>query len=207
MFVESNVRLSLRDTIYEGEVRGRVGWLEAMRDLFAEAAYSLVLLARAIPKLARMRTTLTCVVVEDDQLVFGHVGDCRAYLFRAGTLHQLTTDHTEATDLVTDGRLSPADAMTHSSRTVLTRWLSAVPSSEEPEVGSLTVAHGDLILVCSDGLHHAVPPDQIATILARTAWATDDDPIHPVALALVDRAIANGGSGDVTVVLAACLPS
>jgi hypothetical protein len=40
-----------------------------------------------------MGTTLTTVLVRDDQLFLAHVGDCRAYRWNASGLLQLTTDH------------------------------------------------------------------------------------------------------------------
>jgi serine/threonine protein phosphatase PrpC len=190
------------DWIQTGWVRGRFAWLEGVRELFWEVAASFHGTGQAIPDLRRMGTTLTCVIIVEGHLVFGHLGDSRAYLFRAGALRQLTSDHTAAADLVTDGRLSPVDAAHHRSRHVLSRCLSA-DTGDDPEVGSLAAHDGDLILLCTDGLHHLVSDDEIRDVLAGSRSAG----VHAIANDLVARANAHGGTDNITVVLAACLPS
>src|SRR5947209_10785670 len=54
-----------------------------------------------------MGTTMTVALVEDGKVVFGHVGDSRAYLIRDGNLEQLTDDHSLVAELVRSGKLSP----------------------------------------------------------------------------------------------------
>jgi PPM family protein phosphatase len=190
------------DWIETGWVRGRFDWLEAVHELFWDAAWSLHGTGKAIPALRRMGTTLTCVIIVEGHLVFGHLGDSRAYLFRAGALRQLTSDHTAAADLVTDGRLSPADAARHRSRHVLSRCLSA-DTADDPEVGSLAIRDGDMILICTDGLHHLVTDDEIRAVLGGSRSAG----VHAIANDLVARANAHGGTDNIAVVLAACLAS
>jgi protein phosphatase len=190
------------DWIETGWVQGRFAWLEGVRDLFWEVAWSFHSTGRAIPDLRDMGTTLTCVIVVEGHLVFGHLGDSRAYLFRAGALRQLTTDHTVAADLVTDGRLSPVDAARHRSRHVLSRCLSA-DTGDDPEVGSLAVLDGDVVLLCTDGLHHLVSDDGIREAIAEGRGGG----LAVIANDLIARANAHGGTDNITVVLAACFAS
>ena len=56
-----------------------------------------------------MGTTLTVARSLGRDLQITHVGDSRAYLFRAGRLHRLTRDHTYAQLLVDTGRLASTD--------------------------------------------------------------------------------------------------
>src|ERR671937_368114 len=74
-----------------------------------------------------MGTTMTVALVEDDTVVFGHVGDSRAYLIRDGKLEQLTEDHSLVAELVRSGKLSPEEAETHPQRSVITRALGTDP--------------------------------------------------------------------------------
>src|SRR6187399_860643 len=59
------------------------------------------------PELHGMGTTLTMAFQLGAQLCIVHVGDSRAYLYRAGRLHQLTKDHTVVAELVRSGVLQP----------------------------------------------------------------------------------------------------
>ncbi|MDX6477361.1 MAG: family protein phosphatase, partial [Gaiellaceae bacterium] len=77
---------------------------------------------------AGMGTTITAALVEPDgRVVFGHVGDSRAYLLREDKLEQLTNDHTLVAELVRRGELSPGEAQVHPQRSVITRALGTDP--------------------------------------------------------------------------------
>ena len=56
-----------------------------------------------------MGTTMTVALIEDGRVVFGHVGDSRAFLIREGSIEQLTDDHSLVAELVRSGRLTPED--------------------------------------------------------------------------------------------------
>jgi len=147
------------------------------------------------PSKAGMGTTMTAATLDGDGVSIVHVGDSRAYLWRGGELQRLTDDHSVVAELVRRGSLSPEEAENHPHRNVITRALGA-----EPDVKVDTYAHaledGDVLLLCSDGLYTEVPDPDVAQVLAGTPdLATAAD-------ALVDLANANGGSDNVTVVLA-----
>ena len=70
-----------------------------------------------------MGTTLTGVRSFGRDLMITHVGDSRAYLLRAGSLHRLTRDHTYAQLLIDTGQLAPSDPAVSRHRHVLTNAL------------------------------------------------------------------------------------
>lgn len=147
------------------------------------------------PSKAGMGTTMTAATVDGGGVSIVHVGDSRAYLWRDGALSRLTDDHSVVAELVRRGSLSPEEAENHPHRNVITRALGA-----EPDVKVDTYEHelreGDVLLLCSDGLYTEVADDGIAAVLA----AAPDLP--SAADELVAQANANGGSDNVTVVLA-----
>src|SRR5690606_22602646 len=81
--------------------------------------------ASADPATEGMGTTLTAIALAPARDAFAgvHIGDSRAYLFRDGALHQLTTDHTWVQQQVDAGKLSPLEARHHPFSSVLTRAL------------------------------------------------------------------------------------
>ena len=77
------------------------------------------------PAVAGMGTTATVALVDEQTgtLTLAHVGDSRAYRYRAAKLEQLTTDHSLVAELVRSGRLTEAEAAVHPHRSVITRAL------------------------------------------------------------------------------------
>jgi len=146
-------------------------------------------------ELRGMGTTLTAGMLgTDGQLLVGHVGDSRAYLFRDGELTQITNDHSLVEEMVRGGELTPEQAEVHPQRSIITRALGIDPQVDV-DVYPIELQPGDRILFCSDGLTTMVRQDEMAGILAR-----EEDPKRAAQL-LVDAANAAGGEDNVTAVI------
>lgn len=141
-----------------------------------------------------MGTTMTVALVERDRVVFGHVGDSRAYLIRDGQIEQLTDDHSLVAELVRSGRLTPEEAEAHPQRSVITR---AVGTEADVDVDTFSIqpAPGDLFLICSDGLTDMVDDRTIIQAIEKHRGNLDD-----AAKALVGAANRGGGEDNITVV-------
>ena len=149
------------------------------------------------PTVAGMGTTATVALVDERAgvLTLAHVGDSRAYRYRAGGLEQLTTDHSLVAELVRSGRLTEAEAAVHPHRSVITRALGT-EADVEVDTHTVDVAPGDLLLLCSDGLSAMVRDEEIARVIE----ASGLDP-HVAVDALVRAANEHGGDDNVTVVV------
>ena len=141
-----------------------------------------------------MGTTLTAALAVDGSLFVAHVGDTRAYLLRDGELCQLTRDHSWVAEQVARGVLTPAAAKSHSKRHVITRALGTGPDCR-PDTRVVPIEKGDVVLICSDGLHSQVPEDSIREDLVAMSPELASQ-------SLVERANSAGGSDNVTVVVA-----
>jgi PPM family protein phosphatase len=141
-----------------------------------------------------MGTTMTVALVERGRVVFGHVGDSRAYLIRDGKIEQLTDDHSLVAELVRSGRLTPEEAETHPQRSVITR---AVGTEAEVDVDTFSIepAPDDLFLICSDGLTDMVDDRTIFQAIEKHRGNLED-----AAKALVVAANRGGGEDNITVV-------
>ena len=64
--------------------------------------------AHSDPNLAGMGTTTTALIVDlaAEEVAIGHVGDSRAYRFRAGRLERLTRDHSLVEEMRRKGQLT-----------------------------------------------------------------------------------------------------
>jgi len=141
-----------------------------------------------------MGTTMTVALVAGDRVVFGHVGDSRAYLVRGDQLEQLTDDHSLVAELVRSGKLSPEEAETHPQRSVITRALGPDPSVDV-DTFSVDVLPGDLFLLCSDGLSSMIGDEGIIEVVRERR-----DDLDALAGALVQAANAAGGEDNITVI-------
>ena len=140
-----------------------------------------------VPELAGMATTLTVSALGPHGLVTAHVGDCRVFLLRDGTLTQLTKDHTWVWAHL-PGAPERERTQGQARRYSLPRCLGQ-ELIVSVDVLSMALLPGDVIFQCSDGVHgvleseevsellQAHPPDAACRALVRRAreCASDDD--------------------------------
>ncbi|MSQ02657.1 MAG: protein serine/threonine phosphatase 2C family protein [Myxococcales bacterium] len=139
------------------------------------------------PQKEGMGAVATAVRFDDaGQMVsLAHVGDTRAYLVHAGGVRQLSRDHVaEAT-----GGQKARVARDLGRRDLQGEWVETSRSRVSP---------GDVLVLCSDGLHDVVQPAELAAELVtlRAEAKTAD----AIATRLVAMALAAGGPDNVTVV-------
>ena len=144
------------------------------------------------PALHAMQTTLTVLAFAGRQAFVAHAGDTRAYLLRAGTLTQLTGDHSEAAELQRLRLISPEQALTHPRRSVLTRALGA-SQQLRPDFQRTPLQRGDRFLICTDGLWGDLPA---AELQAGVAQHPESPP--EACERLLTRALEQGGSDNVS---------
>jgi serine/threonine protein phosphatase PrpC len=141
-----------------------------------------------------MGTTLTAILVRDDRLIVGHVGDCRAYRWNAEGLEQLTTDHSVVASMIANGKAAPEEIYSHPHRSVIYRSIGDKPSVEV-DAAILPLAAGDRLVVCSDGLWEMVRNEGIADVMLQEA-----DPQAACDL-LVRHANLAGGEDNISIVI------
>lgn len=151
--------------------------------------------AGANPARAGMGTTVTAAAVTDGRVSLVHAGDSRAYLLRGGALHRLTVDHTPVEEAVLAGELSREEADNHPHRHVLNRVVGLDPDVAFDTPDPVTLAPGERLLLCSDGLTEAVAEGDVARLLQQAG------DVEAAADALVDAALSGGAPDNVTVVI------
>jgi protein phosphatase len=143
------------------------------------------------PEYRTMETTLSAVAIAGAQAYVAHIGDTRVYHLHDGQLTQLTSDHSEAAELVRMRILSPDRVRDHPGRNTLTRTLGSrmIP---RPDYHRHPVISGDQFVLCSDGLWSALDDGEIAEIVS-------DNPPQVACHALIERAIARDCLDNVSV--------
>jgi PPM family protein phosphatase len=187
----------------KGEVASRTA-VETLLDGFREAprAQPLSGLLQSLVRKANTRvldagmnsgmaTTLVACALRYDRAVIAHVGDSRCYLVRQKAATVLTSDHTIANEHARLGLMSSEDVAEAETRHILSRSLGT-ELSVSAEITEQQVLPGDVLVLCSDGLHGALAPDEIAAVVVETS------DVERAARRLVTLANEKDGSDNVT---------
>ena len=146
------------------------------------------------PQYRGMGATVVAAWLDGERLSVVHVGDSRAYLFRAGVLQLLTSDHTLVAEQVRRGLIAPEKAHLSRMQNVLIRALGAKEQVELDAAEHLLRNH-DVVLLCTDGLTRMVDDLEIAKTLGQ------DYDAQTCADRLVSLANEHGGEDNVSVIV------
>jgi serine/threonine protein phosphatase PrpC len=137
-------------------------------------------------------TTVAVLLIFDGHYAAVWSGDSRIYRLRQRRIEQISVDHTEVQELISEGRLTAEEARAWPRRNVITR---AIGVSDDPELeiigGALEL--GDIFVICTDGLTAHVEDEEIL------ALASGHPPQKACDL-LVDLTLDRGAVDNVTVV-------
>lgn len=196
------LKSELRAALEHGPPDSDVGWHELLRTAAVAANARVYQESQTSGGQRGMGTTLTVAVVAGRRAHLAHVGDTRAYLLNpAGvngdsiTWMQLTHDHSIVARLVDIGQLTPEQARVHPQRNMIYRSLGTDPTVEV-DVLSQSLAAGDRLLLCSDGLNTHVEDAELAQIV-------QEEPSEARACErLIALANQRGGKDNISVVIA-----
>lgn len=148
------------------------------------------------PQCAGMGTTLVAGIFTNNKLVVAHIGDSRMYRLRDLTLTQITVDHSLLQEQLKAGLITREQAKVSIHKNLVTRALG-LDAAVTIDVQECAVAVGDIYLLCSDGLTDLVDDETISKILIDT-----NGQIEQAATKLVQAANANGGTDNISVIIA-----
>ena len=123
--------------------------------------------AQTDPNHSQMGTTLTLVLVKGNKAIFGNVGDSRTYLIRQGIPERVTHDHSLVQEQVDAGVLTPEQAERSGHKNFITRAIGH-RDQVDPDLFERELQVGDVLLLCSDGLHGLVKELEMGTIIQTT---------------------------------------
>lgn len=155
--------------------------------------------AEANPECDGMGTTLVAAIVREQRdglsrAIIANIGDSRAYLAAGNGIRRLTRDHSIVEDLITSGSLTREQAKTHPEKNVITRALGTL-GEVECDIYRQELHHGELLLLCSDGLSNMVEEQEM---LYETMHGGERE---NACRRLIDIANSRGGRDNITAVL------
>ncbi|MCL1809310.1 MAG: Stp1/IreP family PP2C-type Ser/Thr phosphatase [Clostridiales bacterium] len=134
-------------------------------DCIEKVNMSIYNLSRIQPSNTGMATTVTIAYLAGSSAHIVNVGDSRAYHFREGSLIQITEDHSYVNSLVKRGAITKEEARFHEKKNVITRAIGG-EASTVPDFFSVGVRLGDILLLCTDGIHGEIGDGSICGIMA-----------------------------------------
>jgi protein phosphatase len=146
------------------------------------------------PDYTGMGTTVAAVYLREGVAVFAHAGDSRVYLFHQAHLTQLTRDDSWVAAAMNGISDNAHELEQHPMRHVLTKVVGLRPELQ-PSVAECPFVIGDVMLLCSDGVHGAVSERKLGQLLASRS------PVAAVAESVVREALNHGATDNVTAVV------
>jgi serine/threonine protein phosphatase PrpC len=148
------------------------------------------------PRLEGMGTTLVAALeTNENDVAIASVGDSRAYVLQGGVLRAITEDQTWVQEVGRPLGLDEETLRTHPMRHVLTMAVGVGPAIRI-RYYAMELLPGDVMMLCSDGLHGVVENTLIEEILK-----DNDSSITDKCDQLIAAAHAAGSPDNVTVVL------
>ncbi len=139
---------------------------DEMAYYFEEANKNILKYAINNPEYEGMGTTLTTVIIKGRRVLITHAGDCRVYLIHGSSMTQLTSDHTFAAELLRSSSITYEEMKNHPGRHKLVKSLGD-NTFLSPDFYGYNIIYGDMLLLCTDGIHSAIEDSVISDCLRK----------------------------------------
>lgn len=170
---------------------------EFMKDVVKTADLNILHRSQEDSSTQGMGTTIVMAWIINDKAYVCWCGDSRCYVLnKRNGLFQLSKDHSYVQELVDKGDLSPDLMHDHPLSNVITRCLGDVENRANPETRIYQLHHGDIIMLCSDGLCGLCHNSEILDVMIKF----HEDPTE-CKNELISLALSAGGYDNVTVAL------
>ncbi|MBK7648643.1 MAG: serine/threonine-protein phosphatase [Betaproteobacteria bacterium] len=135
-------------------------------------------------------STAVMLLLQPGRITWGHCGDSRLYHFRGTNLVNRSVDHSYVEYLISTGKITAEQALTHPNRNVL---LASLGGQDDPKIAldeTSDLAAGDAFVLCSDGLWAYFDDIELGVLIAQNS-------ARQACEVLIDKARRRAnGSGD-----------
>jgi protein phosphatase len=174
---------------------------QRLGDAVREANRAIITRAQGDASQTGMGTTVVGAWAADGVVSIAHVGDSRAYLASAAGFESVTSDHSLVEAQVQAGLINREESLQSEHQNILLRALGR-DDHVEVDLTEVSVAPGDRLLLCTDGLTRMVTDGELAAALDKFRGEPQQACDY-----LIDAANHNGGPDNITVVIVEFLGS
>lgn len=118
-----------------------------------------------VPQLRGMGSTVVAVLIDKNVATIAHVGDSRAYQVRGNAKIFRTFDHSMVFEMVKQKVITEEQARLSAQSNIITRALG-IKSDVEVEIDERPYEKGDRFLLCTDGVHGAMPEQKLIKLIS-----------------------------------------
>jgi len=167
---------------------------QTIKNIFSESNKRILKCVKENSKLKGMGCTAELLILVEQNVFIGHIGDSRTYLLRNNKLHQLTHDHSLVQEQIDQGLITSSEAVDHSYKNVI---LKAVGAEKKISFDLIkgSVIPNDIFLLCTDGLTDMVNDTFIEKILNSNLELSEKTE------KLIEAANLAGGHDNITIIL------
>ena len=119
-------------------------------------------------------STLTAMLLMEDEYYMAHVGDSRAYVITHDQVFQMTRDQSVVAEAVRRGEITPEQAKSDRRRNMLLECIGVTPDIQ-PLFYTGKFREKDTFLLCSDGFWHNLTDDELVRYMNGSQFNEDKE--------------------------------
>lgn len=141
-----------------------------LKKCFEESQRLLLEEQERLNRVYEMKTTMIVLLIDDQHIMWGHIGDSRLYFFKNRKLKQRTLDHSVPQMLVAAGEIKEEQIRGHADRNRLLRVMGTEWESPRYQLAKPEERSGkEAFLLCTDGFWEWILEKQMQAALKRAA--------------------------------------
>lgn len=143
--------------------------LHRMEEAFRQANSNIVTEQKKRFEQRNMKTTVVSLAIENDSVIWGHIGDSRLYAFSFGHIKTRTLDHSVAQMLVMKREITEKEIRNHPDRNRLLRVLGTEGVEPRFEItNGKSLKKYQAFLLCSDGFWELILEKEMQECLRKS---------------------------------------
>ena len=143
-----------------------------------------------------MATTIAGIYLQDETFVCFNLGDSRVYLLTDNDMVQISKDHTQAQNMVNEGKIANSSKAPRSMQDTITKYIGSLGNTS---LAALKKGRCEkrtkAFLLCSDGLYKKLTNYEIKKVMV------NNDTVAEKSRTLLDFAIKKGSTDDISVIV------
>lgn len=141
---------------------------ETLKHIFEAGQAGVLEQQRLAGNTQAMKTTMTALLMNNNTICWGHIGDSRIYYFQNNKLVSRTMDHSVPQMLVAAGEIKEKEIRHHPDRNRLLRVMGVEEETLRYQLSELIARKGrQAFLLCSDGFWELIDEKEMTTLLKK----------------------------------------